>query len=814
MGPHHRKQRSVVVKAESMDHSGVCPPDVQQVLVIKEEVPIEQDEWDPSLDHDDSNPLYIKEEEEEFCISQEGEQHEGLEEDNSMFPFDPLTRGHNEAVPQFSQLHQSQSTEHLRERVPQAICSANDIKTEANGMDGYESEPDSHLNQDDCLSLDPGNKPIYISETESDEDDEIRKRVRKSQSPFWEKNGIPIYKVTMMPLSQLQPLVSGKGKGPCHISSPGLSADMSRQTFTRAGVPNVTHFQPLASGKPKASHQIGSPGFSADFTCQSVAVQRAGVFKPSHIAGSSVTPGSAVTPQNLQPVGWLYGDPVYAIGAGGFTPPYSAALPKNASMSVKQTPESKRKKEDKPYIKKPPNSFMLFMKEQRQNIVAECNVKESATVNQILGMKWKAMSDEEQAKYYELAQKERILHSQMYPDWSPSDNYAKKKKRTRVKPVFVMEAHGEDPSQPKRLCVLPGSEGTLQPQTVVFMPSTQTATLKSQPQTLVLQQTVQNATVKPQPQAVMLQPTMQNATVKPQPQPIVLQTTAQNAAGKLKPQTFVLQPTAQTVAGNPQMQSSAIKPQMQSVALNPHTQTAGVNPQTQTVVLQPHTQTVVLQPHTQTVVLQHQTSASTTAMLQTNNIIPPPQQRQIEQKPYIKKPPNAFMLFMREQRPNVVAQYNMKESATVNQILGQKWNALTREEQAKYFELARQEKIIHSQLYPDWSPNANPKRRRRVKVETYSRTEVPVPAFADESSQPKMPPVLSGSDRMPHTQTVVIEPHTQALVFKPHTQPVVLKLGTQSVVMQPHNVSTHKQINVNQETSASIVDSIETSVSH
>lgn len=39
---------------------------------------------------------------------------------------------------------------------------------------------------------------------------------------------------------------------------------------------------------------------------------------------------------------------------------------------------------------------------------------------------------------------------------------------------------------------------------------------------------------------------------------------------------------------------------------------------------------------------------------------------------YIKKPLNAFMLYMREERPKVVAQCNVKESATINQILGQR----------------------------------------------------------------------------------------------------------------------------------------------
>lgn len=38
-------------------------------------------------------------------------------------------------------------------------------------------------------------------------------------------------------------------------------------------------------------------------------------------------------------------------------------------------------------------------------------------------LQWHALSREEQAKYYELARKERQLHMQLYPGWSARDNY-------------------------------------------------------------------------------------------------------------------------------------------------------------------------------------------------------------------------------------------------------------------------------------------------------------------------------------------------------------------------------------------------------
>ena len=44
---------------------------------------------------------------------------------------------------------------------------------------------------------------------------------------------------------------------------------------------------------------------------------------------------------------------------------------------------SAKKKEN--HIKKPLNAFMLYMKEMRPVVQAECTLKESAAINQILG---------------------------------------------------------------------------------------------------------------------------------------------------------------------------------------------------------------------------------------------------------------------------------------------------------------------------------------------------------------------------------------------------------------------------------------------
>ncbi|XP_053232779.1 transcription factor 7 isoform X10 [Podarcis raffonei] len=214
------------------------------------------------------------------------------------------------------------------------------------------------------------------------------------------------------------------------------------------------------------SHGSHSPHLPADIN------QKQGVHRPSQtsdISGFYSLPPSGVG-QITPSMGWQ-SQPVCPFQSCGFRQPYTSALTAGASFSrithplmlgsgmhttgiphpgitspsgkqefdhydrsMKSQPEPKREKEaKKPTIKKPLNAFMLYMKEMRGTVIAECTLKESAAINQILGRRWHALSREEQAKYYELARKERQLHMQLYPGWSARDNYGKKKRRTREK---------------------------------------------------------------------------------------------------------------------------------------------------------------------------------------------------------------------------------------------------------------------------------------------------------------------------------------------------------------------------------------------
>lgn len=64
------------------------------------------------------------------------------------------------------------------------------------------------------------------------------------------------------------------------------------------------------------------------------------------------------------------------------TPP---ATPLHPPFRKPQHEQRKEQEPKRPHIKKPLNAFMLYMKEMRANVVAECTLKESAAINQILG---------------------------------------------------------------------------------------------------------------------------------------------------------------------------------------------------------------------------------------------------------------------------------------------------------------------------------------------------------------------------------------------------------------------------------------------
>ncbi|XP_074555165.1 transcription factor 7-like [Halichoeres trimaculatus] len=87
--------------------------------------------------------------------------------------------------------------------------------------------------------------------------------------------------------------------------------------------------------------------------------------------------------------------------------------------------------------------------------------------------------------------------------------------------------------------------------------------------------------------------------------------------------------------------------------------------------------------------------------------------KHISSSQQVKKPLNAFMLYMKEMRHKVLQEGREKESAAINRILGRRWHALSRSEQSKYYDLAHKERLLHMQLYPGWSARDNYGKKKR-----------------------------------------------------------------------------------------------------
>ncbi|KAM9836480.1 uncharacterized protein ACBR49_018924 [Aulostomus maculatus] len=145
--------------------------DVEQLPVIKVEVPPELQE---------PEPLHIKEESEELWTSEEGEQLQGQEEaDITTFPFTLVLvkSEEEEEKPQFPQLHQSRIEENLK---AESLTSSpiHHVKTEADqeGCGGAEPEPASNVDPDTLVQpgTDDQMSDSSEAETEVSEDDWVK----------------------------------------------------------------------------------------------------------------------------------------------------------------------------------------------------------------------------------------------------------------------------------------------------------------------------------------------------------------------------------------------------------------------------------------------------------------------------------------------------------------------------------------------------------------------------------------------------------------------------------------------------------------
>ncbi|XP_028303499.1 transcription factor 7-like 1 isoform X2 [Gouania willdenowi] len=102
--------------------------------------------------------------------------------------------------------------------------------------------------------------------------------------------------------------------------------------------------------------------------------------------------------------------------------------------------------------------------------------------------------------------------------------------------------------------------------------------------------------------------------------------------------------------------------------------------------------------------------------------IPVPKKRKHEEGKgsYIKKPPNAFMLFLKSQRKMVQVELGIRNSAVVNKVLSERWKSLPAEQRDVFKAEAEVEAKIHALNNPSWSNKVNYGKKSKK-----SRTKAP-----------------------------------------------------------------------------------------
>ncbi|KAI4897895.1 hypothetical protein NFI96_023104 [Prochilodus magdalenae] len=249
----------------------------------------------------------------------------------------------------------------------------------------------------------------------------------------------------------LTPLLSYSNDHFSPRTPPHLSPDI---LDPKTGIPRTPHPSELSPYYPLSPGAVGPLSWIMPQQSQHLYSIQAAGFRPPYPT-LSMTPSlsslvsSPFSPRVVPPVSLRQtGVPHPAIVSPSIKQELSSDSSHSKSSASVQRDEKGGRDEQKPHVKKPLNAFMLYMKEMRAKVVSESSLKESAAINQILGRRWHSLSREEQAKYYDLARKERQLHSQLYPGWTARENYGKKKKRKRE-----CRPEGAFSPQQKKVCV-------------------------------------------------------------------------------------------------------------------------------------------------------------------------------------------------------------------------------------------------------------------------------------------------------------------------------------------------------------------------
>ncbi|XP_060924668.1 zinc finger and SCAN domain-containing protein 32 [Limanda limanda] len=200
-------------------HRAVCSADIQQLMVNKEEVPPEQQQWSPLVDQEDPELPHIKEEQEEPWTTQDGQQFQGPIEADIKFILTPdaVKSEEDEEKLKSTKLHPSERKE--------------------NRADYGGPEPARNSGPDGRLHPGPEDKTEDSSETEVSKDDWME--TRETQTGLNTRNN-------------KQPL---RGMG-CKTEKKSFSCSECGKTFSRRGHLN-THMRIHTGDNPFSCSECG-----------------------------------------------------------------------------------------------------------------------------------------------------------------------------------------------------------------------------------------------------------------------------------------------------------------------------------------------------------------------------------------------------------------------------------------------------------------------------------------------------------------------------------------------------------------------------